>query len=56
MEERDTYHAKFNNRDLCLEQLSSDRKTAKTAFLKVAYGGNIKLYNEFYNHPLYVQL
>ena len=38
-----------NNRDLCLEQLSSDRKTAKTAFLKVAYGGNIKLYNEFYN-------
>jgi hypothetical protein len=38
-----------SNRDQCLQQLSSDRKIAKTAFLKVAYGGNIKLYNEFYN-------
>jgi hypothetical protein len=38
-----------NNRDQCLQQLSSNRKIAKTAFLKVAYGGNVKLYNDFYN-------
>jgi hypothetical protein len=38
-----------NNRDKCLSELSSDRKIAKTAFLKVAYGGNIKLHNEYYN-------
>jgi len=37
------------NRDKCLMDLSSDRQIAKTAFLKVAYGGNIKLHNEYYN-------
>jgi phage/plasmid-associated DNA primase len=44
-----------DNRNECLNKLSSDRKIAKTAFIKVAYGGNIKLYNEHYNddniHP-----
>ena len=29
--------------------LFSDRKIAKTAYLKVAYGGNIKLHSEYYN-------
>lgn len=32
-----------------LNKVSSNRSIAKTAFLKVAYGGNIKLYNENYN-------
>ena len=38
-----------NNRNECLSNLSSDRQIAKTAFLKTAYGGNIKLHNEYYN-------
>jgi phage/plasmid-associated DNA primase len=38
-----------DNRDICLSKLSSDRQIAKTAFLKTAYGGNIKLHNEYYN-------
>lgn len=37
------------NRNECLTALSTSRSTSKTAFLKVAYGGNIKLYSEFYN-------
>ena len=38
----------INNRDECLAALSSNRKTAKTEYLKVAYGGNVTLYNEHY--------
>lgn len=37
------------NRDAELLKVSSNRGIAKTAFLKVAYGGNIKLANEHYN-------
>lgn len=39
----------IHNRDAELAKVSSNRNAAKTAFLKIAYGGNIKLYNEFYN-------
>lgn len=38
----------IQNRDVELAKVSSIRGIAKTAFLKVAYGGNIKLYNEHY--------
>ena len=38
-----------NHRNECLSMVSSDRKIAKTAYLKVAYGGNIKLHSEYYN-------
>ena len=38
------------NRDECLKKVSKDRKIAKNAFLKVAFGGHIKLYNEYYNN------
>ena len=37
------------NRDLELAKVSANRGIAKVAFLKVAYGGNIKLASEFYN-------
>jgi len=37
------------NREAELTKVSSNRRTAKTAFLKVAYGGNIKLHNEHFN-------
>jgi len=37
------------NRNACLTGLSTNRGIAKTAYLKVAYGGNIKLYDENYN-------
>jgi len=37
------------NRDKCLAMVSSNRKYAKTQFLKVLYGGNIKLYSEQFN-------
>jgi len=37
------------NRDLELAKVSSHRGVAKVAFLKVAYGGNIKLASDFYN-------
>jgi len=37
------------NRDKCLALVSSNRKYAKTQFLKVLYGGNIKLYSEQFN-------
>lgn len=33
------------NRNECLKMLSEDNKIAKLAYLKVAYGGNIKLYD-----------
>lgn len=39
----------IRNRDEELKKVSSDRRIAKTTFLKIAYGGNIKLYNEHYN-------
>lgn len=32
-----------DNREECLRKVSSNRTLAKTAFLKIAYGGNIKL-------------
>lgn len=41
-----------DNRDACLNMVSSDRKTAKTAYLKVAYGGNIKLHNEHIDNEI----
>lgn len=37
------------NRDECLKLVSDCRKTAKTCFLKLAYGGDIKLYREDYS-------
>jgi hypothetical protein len=37
------------NRDQCLKMVSDCRKTAKTCFLKLAYGGDIKLYREDYS-------
>ena len=33
------------NREECLKKISSDRKIAKLSYLKVAYGGNISLYD-----------
>jgi len=36
------------HRDECLALYSDDRKVAKTAFLKIAYGGDIALYREDY--------
>lgn len=39
----------INNRDECLAKVSVNRGVAKTAYLKIAYGGNIKIHNEFYN-------
>jgi hypothetical protein len=33
------------NRNECLKMLSDDRKVAKLSYLKVAYGGNISLYD-----------
>jgi hypothetical protein len=39
----------INNRNECLAKVSENRGVAKTAYLKIAYGGNIKIYNEFYN-------
>jgi hypothetical protein len=38
-----------DHRDEELSKVSSHRGVAKVAFLKVAYGGNIKLASEFYN-------
>lgn len=38
-----------NNRDECLSLVSTNRKKAKTEFLKTLYLGNVKLYNEHYN-------
>lgn len=39
----------INNRNECLTKVSSNRGVAKTAYLKIAYGGNIKIHHEFYN-------
>lgn len=39
----------IRNRDDELKKVSSNRRVAKTTFLKIAYGGNVKLYNEYYN-------
>ena len=39
----------IKNRDAELAKVSSNRGVAKVAFLKVAYGGNIKLASDFYN-------
>lgn len=33
------------NRDKCLKMLSYDRRISKLSYLKVAYGGNISLYD-----------
>jgi hypothetical protein len=35
-----------DNREACLNVVSSNRSRAKTAFLKIAYGGNVKLGDE----------
>ena len=45
----DAIHQYISNRGEELKKVSENRGVAKTAFLKVAYGGNIKLHNEFYN-------
>lgn len=39
----------INNRNECLKKVCDNRKKAKTEFLKILYGGNIKLYNEDYD-------
>ena len=44
----DAIHHYIANRTEELMKVSENRGVAKTAFLKVAYGGNIKLHNEFY--------
>ena len=38
----------INNRDEYLKMVSDNRKKAKTEFLKILYGGNIKLYYEHF--------
>ena len=38
----------IQNRKFCLNMVSPNRAKAKTEFLKILYGGNIKLYNENY--------
>jgi len=38
-----------NNRDACLEKVSSDRLIAKIAFLKVGYGGSVSEMNSDWN-------
>jgi len=42
-----TYY--IDNREDCLRLVSKNRRKAKTEFLKILYGGDIKLYSEFYN-------
>jgi hypothetical protein len=39
-----------NNRKACLDRVCSDRKLAKTTYLMTGYGGNAKLYSEFYEN------
>ena len=39
----------ISNRDVELNKVSQNRRIAKTAFLKVAYGGTVKLYNDEYS-------
>jgi len=43
-------HYYITNRNECLNLISKDRKTAKTEVIKILYGGEIKLYNEFYEN------
>jgi hypothetical protein len=38
----------INNREYWLNKVSNSRKKSKTEFLKILYGGNVKLYNESY--------
>lgn len=38
------------NRNKCLAEVSSDRYIAKTAFLKILYGGDISLYDKYDIH------
>jgi len=38
-----------SNRDVELQRVSSNRRIAKTAFLKVAYGGSVKLHKDEYS-------
>ena len=47
----DTTNIKYycEHRNECLAMLSTNRTIAKTAYLKVAYGGNIKLHDENIN-------
>lgn len=45
----DAIHSYILNRTEELKKVSDNRSVAKTAFLKVAYGGNIKLHSEFYS-------
>jgi hypothetical protein len=45
----DSIQQYIQNRDEELAKVSSLRHVAKTAFLKVAYGGNVKLYDEYAN-------
>jgi len=45
----DAIHSYILNRTEELKKVSENRSVAKTAFLKVAYGGNIKLHGEFYS-------
>ena len=42
----------INNRNVELLKVSDNRNIAKTAFLEVAYGGNIKLHSEFYTEGI----
>jgi hypothetical protein len=42
-------HQYIDNRDVELQRVSSERHISKTAFLKIAYGGNIRLHNEFHD-------
>jgi hypothetical protein len=39
----------INDREALLKMVSNNRKKAKTEFLKILYGGDIKLYNPFYD-------
>jgi hypothetical protein len=43
----DTIKYYCNNRNECLYSISNDRRIAKTEILKITYGGNIKLHNEY---------
>ena len=45
----DSIQQYIQHRDEELAKVSSLRHVAKTAFLKVAYGGNVKLYDEYSN-------
>lgn len=39
----------IDNRDDELSKITDNRRNAKTLFLKALFGGNVKLYNEFYD-------